>query len=104
MQEHLRGRIEHIRARLENLQREFRSLNHEEQRAVLMEMRTAASIIDQMISDMEHPGTSSTNEAVPNDFNMPFDAWFKEKIRRGADYGSVADAAATYEAAGYNFL
>jgi hypothetical protein len=69
-----------------------------------MEMRAAASIIEQMISDMEHPGTSGANEATPDDFNMPFDTWFKQEIRRGADYGSVADAAAAYEAAGYNFL
>ena len=104
MRQHLRGRIERIRAQLGNLQREIRSFNPEEQRALLMEMRTAASIIEQMISDMEHPGASSINKAVPNDFNTPFDTWFKQEIRRGVDYGSVADAAAAYEAAGYNFL
>jgi hypothetical protein len=74
-----------------------------EQRALIVEMRKVASIIEQTISDMEHPA-SSTDKAAPSDFNMPFDIWFKEEIRRGFDYSSIADAAAAYEAAGYNFF
>jgi hypothetical protein len=87
-----------------NLQREIRSLSHEEQRALLIDIRIAASIIEQTISDIEHLGTSSASRAAPNDFNMLFDTWFKEEIRRAADYSSVEDAAAAYEAAGYNFV
>lgn len=99
-----RGRMVRLRKQLEDLRREIRSLNRTEQRALLVEMRNAASIIEQTISDMEHPGDSSTDKAAPNDFSISFDTWLKEEIRRGADYGSVADAAAAYEAAGYNFL
>ena len=89
----LRGRIERLREQLEELRREIRFLNHEERRAPLIEMRNAAFIIEQTISDIEHREASSTNKAAPNDFNMPFDTWFKQEIRMGVDYGSVADAA-----------
>jgi hypothetical protein len=99
----LRSRIDRIHEQLGNISHEVRSLNHEEQRALIVEMRKVASIIEQTISDVEHPA-SSTDKAAPSDFNMSFDIWFKEEIRRGFDYGSVADAAAAYEAAGYNFL
>lgn len=54
-----------------------------------------------MALDINRP---SHGRAGPNDFNLPFDTWFKEEIRRGADYGSIADASAAYEAAGYKFL
>lgn len=104
MSQDLRGRIEHIYEQVEDLGREIRTLNREGQQTCLLKMQDVASSIEQAIRDIDHSEASPRSAATPNDSNRPFDTWFRAEIQGGADYGSVADAAAAYEAAGYKFI
>ena len=117
------NKLQRLHRQLNDVMREIQSLNDEHQEALLMEMESFVCIIEEAIRQIDHPpfrrnstaclppgralrvnpGPGGIADIPKMPFNTPFKDWFREEVRRGIVYGSIADAAAGYEDAGYSF-
>jgi hypothetical protein len=97
------SKLHRLRRQLDDIMSEIQSLKAEHQEAVLLEIENFASIIEDAIRQIDHPAFRRNSGPGADMSTMPFKDWFNEEIRRGMDYGSPADAAAGYEAAGYKW-
>jgi hypothetical protein len=98
-----RSTLEKLRGHLYAIKRDIDSLKSEEQRAFVEGLESAAATIEDVIEKIR-PALERDDAGAGIDMaKMTFGAWLKEEMRKGA-YVSVADAAAAYEAAGYQWL
>lgn len=100
------NRLQGLRRRLDDLMREVQSLKDEHQEALLMEMESFVGIIEESIHQIDHPPFRHNRPAADMPkmpFHTPFQDWFREEVRRGVVYASIAEAAVGYEDAGYTF-
>lgn len=93
-----------LRARLGEILCEAESLSWQEQTTFALEMGRAASRLAHASGDTNLKGPLHQCERQAYALNTPFFEWLEGERRTGHLYGSIADAAAGYEAAGYKWL
>lgn len=99
-----RNNLEKVRRRLYAIKRETESLTVENRDALVSELERAVSSIEEALRNIDLKVVcEETTEAI-DEVQMVFEAWWKNEMRKGIYYASMADAAAAYEAAGYRWL
>jgi hypothetical protein len=99
-----RTALERLRRLLDDIKAEVESLKVEGQSACVEQLERGVVSIQRALENINPVIDRDEADTAIDEARMSFGTWLKNEMRKGASYASLADAAAAYEAAGYEWL